>query len=82
MVNGITILLFYVNFSEIMDVDYIAMKQWLHNRLSEYFCTFKFNILDNCKIMFVIVFVICICKIILSELTFTICYISFSNIYL
>ena len=39
---------------EIMDIDYISVKQWRHNHLSEYFCTFKINSVDICKIMLMV----------------------------
>ena len=56
MVNDITILLL-ANlhcmvaliiriFPEIMDIDYISGKKVTSNHLSEYFCTFKINIVD------------------------------------
>ena len=39
---------------EIMDIDYISVKQRRHNHLSEYFCTFKINSVDICKIMLMV----------------------------
>ena len=39
---------------EIMDIDYISVKQLLHSHLSGYFCTFKINSVDICKIMLMV----------------------------
>ena len=49
--NDITILLLYAIFSRNHGYRLDICETVTHNHLSEYFCTFKINIVDICKIL-------------------------------